>query len=84
MDDLTNKLRELLVDQLDVAAEEIGLDARLIEDLGADSLDVVELVMAIEEAFEVTIDDGESEQVATFGDAVELVRSKLKSVAATA
>jgi len=84
MNDVTEELRALVVDQLDVTPEDVKPDADLVSDLGADSLDVVELVMAIEEAFEVSIADSETEAVRTFGDAVALVQGKRQALAASA
>ena len=81
---MTEELRALVVDQLDVEPDDVRLESDLVADLGADSLDVVELVMAIEEAFDLSIPDRETEAVRTFGDAVELVRAKLPALRASA
>jgi acyl carrier protein len=71
------KFRECAVEVLQVPAEKVTMEARFAEDLDADSLDLVELVMALEEAFGVTVDESELEEIETAGQAFELVSSKL-------
>lgn len=71
------RLRELTVDILDLRDEQVVPEARFADDLGADSLDLVELVEALEEAFGVRIDDEELADIATVGEAHELLASKL-------
>ena len=56
-----DKIKDMIVDQLDVEADEVTMDANIQEDLGADSLDIVDLIMAVEDEFEVKIDDDASE-----------------------
>lgn len=68
--------KKCAVDVLSVAPEKVTLDARFNEDLGADSLDLVELVMALEEAFDVSVDESELDGVETVRQAYELVTSK--------
>ncbi|MGI6697944.1 MAG: acyl carrier protein [Clostridiales bacterium] len=68
------KVREIIADQLGVDEEEISSDARFIEDLGADSLDLVELIMALEEEFDLEIPDEDAEKIGTVGDAVEYIK----------
>jgi acyl carrier protein len=68
------KVKEIIVDQLGVEAEEVTPEAHFIEDLGADSLDIVELVMALEEEFGLEIPDEEAEKISTVNDAVEYIR----------
>ncbi len=68
-----DKIKEMIVDQLDVEADEVTLDANIQEDLGADSLDVVDLVMAIEDEFEVKIEDDVVEGMKTVGDIVKFL-----------
>ena len=68
------KVKEIIVDQLGVEAEEVTPEAHFIEDLGADSLDIVELVMAMEEEFGLEIPDEEAEKISTVNDAVEYIR----------
>ncbi|HZX47012.1 MAG TPA: acyl carrier protein [Clostridia bacterium] len=70
------KVREIIADQLGVDEEEISSDARFIEDLGADSLDLVELIMALEEEFDLEIPDEDAEKISTVGDAVEYIKKQ--------
>jgi acyl carrier protein len=72
---LEAKVKEIIVDQLGVNADEVTTEASFIEDLGADSLDTVELVMALEEEFNMEIPDEEAEKIKTVGDAVEFIKS---------
>ena len=76
--DVIEKLRDIIVDQLSVAPEQVKLEAKFQEDLGADSLDVVELVMRIEEEFNIEIPDEDAEKIVTVGDAVRYIEEKLK------
>jgi acyl carrier protein len=73
-DAVFDRVKQLILDQLDVDGDEIMPDARFIEDLGADSLDIVELIMAIEEEFELEIPDEHAERIATVGDAVTYIK----------
>ena len=66
-------VRDVVVEQLSVAPEAVKLESKIIEDLGADSLDVVELVMALEEKFEVEISDGDAEKLITINDVVSYI-----------
>ncbi|MBQ1279012.1 MAG: acyl carrier protein [Acutalibacteraceae bacterium] len=68
------KIRDLLAEQLDADAESITLDTNIADDLGADSLDVVELLMAIEDEFEVEIPDEEIENLKTVGAVVDYIQ----------
>lgn len=70
------KIKELIVEQLGVSAEEVVPEANFIDDLGADSLDIVELVMAIEEEFTVEIPDEDAERIQTIGDAISYVEER--------
>lgn len=72
-------LKEIIMEKLNVAEDQITLEARFQEDLGADSLDVVELVMAIEEKFDIEIPDEDAEQIRTVGDAQKYIIEKLES-----
>jgi acyl carrier protein len=74
-----NRLKKVVAEQLDVSEEEITEDASFVEDLGADSLDMVELVMAFEEAFDIEIPDEDAEKIQTVKDAVEYLTDKMKS-----
>lgn len=68
-----DKIKDMIVDQLDVEADEVTMDANIQEDLGADSLDIVDLIMAVEDEFEVKIDDDVSENIKTVGDIVKFI-----------
>ena len=67
------RVREIIVEQMDVNPDQVTMDAKFIEDLGADSLDVVELVMALEEEFGSEIPDEEAEKLLSVGDVVKYV-----------
>ena len=69
--DIETKVREKISEQLGVAADEVTPEASFIEDLGADSLDIVELVMALEEEFNIEISDEDAEKIRTVRDAME-------------
>ncbi len=73
------KVRDIIVEQLGVAPDEVVPEASLIDDLGADSLDIVELVMAIEEEFDLEISDDDAEKIQTIGDAITYVDEKTKA-----
>ncbi|MGL4403901.1 MAG: acyl carrier protein [Fusobacteriaceae bacterium] len=72
---MLDKIKEIVVDQLGVEAEQVTLDANFVEDLGADSLDTVELIMAFEEEFEVEIPDSDAEKIKTVKDVVNYIES---------
>ena len=78
MSDIEAKVKEIIVDQLGVNADQVVPDAKMIEDLGADSLDAVELVMAIEEEFEIEVPDEDAEKLASVSDIIAHVE-KAKS-----
>ena len=67
------KVRDIVVEQLGVEADEVAIESTFIDDLGADSLDIVELIMAFEEEFSVEIPDEVAEKIKTVRDAVELI-----------
>lgn len=69
------RVRAIIADQLGVAEEEIKPESRFIEDLGADSLDIVELIMAMEEEFETEIPDEDAEKIQTVGDTIEYIKA---------
>ena len=73
---LLDDIREVVVEQLSVSAEEVKEDSKFVEDLGADSLDVVELVMALEEKFDIEIPDDEAEKIKTVKDVITYIESK--------
>ncbi|GEN08039.1 acyl carrier protein [Myxococcus fulvus] len=75
---IETKVKNIIADQLGVGEDEIKPESSFIEDLGADSLDIVELVMAMEEEFEVEIPDEEAENIKTVGDAIKYVTDHKK------
>ncbi len=77
--DVEAKVKEIIVQQLGVDAGKVTADASFVDDLGADSLDVVELVMAFEEEFSVEIPDEAAEKIATVKDANEFLKANLSS-----
>ena len=74
--DIEAKVKEIIVEQLGVDAEEVTIEASFVEDLGADSLDTVELVMEFEDEFEISILDEDAEKIQTVGNAIEYIGSK--------
>jgi len=70
------KVRNITVDQLNVDAEEVKMESAFIDDLGADSLDIVELIMAFEEEFGVEIPDEKAEKIRTVADAVKMLEEE--------
>jgi acyl carrier protein len=70
---IEEKVKDIIVEQLSVTAEQVNPDAKFIEDLGADSLDTVELVMAFEEEFSIEVPDEEAEKLQTVGDVIRYV-----------
>ena len=73
------KVKGIIAEQLGVGEDEIKPESNFIDDLGADSLDIVELVMAMEEEFEVEIPDDEAENIKTVGDAINYINSHKKA-----
>lgn len=73
-DEILEKVKAIIVDQLSVEEEEVTLEASFIEDLGADSLDIVELIMALEEEFEIEVPDEDAEKLTTVGAAVAYIK----------
>jgi acyl carrier protein len=78
MASVADRVKEIIVDQLGVNPEQVVPEAKFIEDLGADSLDTVELVMALEEEFGAEIPDEEAEKLKTVGDAIKYVETLKK------
>lgn len=74
-DEILDKVKSVIVDQLNVEEDDVTDDASFIDDLGADSLDIVELVMALEEEFGISIPDEQAENIKTVGDAVAFIES---------
>ncbi|MDP2343689.1 MAG: acyl carrier protein [Deltaproteobacteria bacterium] len=70
-----NRVKSIIADQLGVSEEQIKPESKFIEDLGADSLDIVELIMAMEEEFQTEIPDEEAEKIRTVGDAIGYVQT---------
>jgi len=68
-----DKVKSIIVEQLGVPAEDVTEEASFIEDLGADSLDIVELVMALEEEYDIEISDEDAEKIQTVGDAITYI-----------
>ena len=73
-DEIFAKVKKIIVEQLSVDEGEVVPEAMFIDDLGADSLDIVELIMALEEEFNMEIPDEEAEKIATVGDVVEYIK----------
>ena len=71
------RVKNVIVDQLSVDADEVTLEASFVDDLGADSLDVVELIMGLETEFDIEIPDEDAEKISTVGDAVEYIKCTL-------
>ena len=76
-DEIYAKVKDVIVDQLSVDEDDVTSEASFFDDLGADSLDIVELVMALEDSFGVSIPDEEAESIKTVGDAVEYIAANL-------
>ena len=77
-DDIDSKVKDIIVEQLGVDAAQVKPEASFVNDLGADSLDTVELVMALEEAFDTEIPDEEAEKIQTVGQAVDYIKKHKK------
>jgi acyl carrier protein len=73
---IEERVKDIIVDQLGVSADQVTADAKFVEDLGADSLDTVELVMALEEEFDVEVPDDEAEKLQAVKDVVSFITSK--------
>ena len=77
MSDILTRVKEIIIDKLGIEESKITLDAKFIEDLGADSLDTVELIMQFEEEFDIEISDDDAEKLNTVGSSVDYINSKL-------
>ena len=77
MSEQYDKIKEIIIDKLGIEEEKITMDAKFIEDLGADSLDTVELIMQFEEEFSIEIPDDEAEGLLSVGQAVDYISNKL-------
>ena len=69
------KLKEIIADVLNVEVNDITEDTTFVDDLGADSLDIFQIIMGIEETFDIEIDNDDAEQISTVGDAVEQIKN---------
>ena len=76
-EEVFEKVKGIIVEQLGVSDTAVTMEASFIDDLGADSLDIVELVMALEEEFDIEIPDADAEKVATVGDVVEYIKENV-------
>ena len=72
-----DKLREIIAEVLNVDADEITMDTTFVDDLGADSLDVFQIIMGIEEEFDIEISNEEAEKIVSVGDAVEQIKNAI-------
>jgi acyl carrier protein len=77
MSDVAEKVKNIICEQLDVSEEVVVPTASFVDDLGADSLDQVELIMAMEEEFDITIPDEDAEKIATVQDAIDYINKAL-------
>jgi len=77
IEEIQAKLKEIVMDRLNAEEGQIKPEASFVEDLGADSLDIVELIMGIEEEFDIEIPDEDAEKLTTVGEAMDYVKSKL-------
>lgn len=77
LEEVQAKLKEIVMDRLNAEEEQIKQEASFVEDLGADSLDIVELIMGIEEEFDIEIPDEDAEKLTTVGEAMDYVKVKL-------
>lgn len=81
MSGIDDKVKKIIAEQLSVSEEQITPDASFVDDLGADSLDTVELVMALEEEFEIDIPDEEAEKIVTFNDVLAYIKTNAPDAA---
>ena len=77
MSDNLIRIKEIIIDKLGIEESKITLEARFLEDLGADSLDTVELIMQFEEEFDIEISDEDAEKLTTVGKSIDYINSKL-------
>jgi acyl carrier protein len=76
--DLDNEVKQIIIDQLNVEEGQVTPEAHFIDDLGADSLDTVELIMALEEKFDIDIPDEDAEKLVTVGKAIEYLERRIQ------
>lgn len=72
------KLQDIISDVLNVSKDEIGMETKFVDDLGADSLDIFQIIMGIEEEFDIEIDNEDAEKIVTVGDAAEQIRKAVE------
>ncbi|MBV8729763.1 MAG: acyl carrier protein [Acidobacteriia bacterium] len=77
--DVAQKVKQIIVEQLGVDESQVDDNASFVDDLGADSLDIVELVMAFEEAFEIEIPDEDAEKIITVKDAIDYIQNRVSA-----
>ena len=77
-EEILGRLKEIIIDRLDVEEDQIVPEASFVEDLGADSLDIVELIMGIEEEFDIEIPDEDAEKLISVGEAMNYTLSKIE------
>lgn len=77
MPDIEKKVKKIICEQLDVSEDEVVLNASFVDDLGADSLDQVELIMAMEEEFDISIPDEDAEKIGTVQNAIDYIKKAL-------
>ena len=71
------RVKKIIVEQLGISSDEVTSDAKFVDDLGADSLDIVELIMAFEEQFDIEIPDEDAEKIETVGDAIKYIEERI-------
>lgn len=76
MSDVTSKVTKIIVDQLGVSSDEVKPEAKFVDDLGADSLDLTELIMAMEEEFDIEIADDDAQKIQKVQDAIDYIEAK--------
>ena len=76
-EEIFDKVKEIIVEQLGVAENTVTMEASFIDDLGADSLDIVELIMALEEEFDTEIPDGDAEKIVSVSDVVDYIKENV-------
>ena len=77
-EEILEKVKGIIIEQLGVTDTAVTMEASFIDDLGADSLDIVELIMAIEEEFDIEIPDSDAEKVVTVGDVVDYIKENVQ------
>ncbi len=78
MSEIFEDVKAVIAEELEVEEDQIQMDSKIVDDLGADSLDVVELIMRLEEKFDVEIPDEDAEKIQTVGDAVKFIEARVR------